>query len=181
MMDNLSENIPATISIDTPTIKYLNPEYNNNVKRKMIQKIAVGHAGNGISIINKLPERRFNIVVSDYIVHSEYYSGHFLVYKGDIIKSIFFRGTNSDPNLIRRGPITEYTIVEPTNMKADITVFDKLFKLLNYSGFACPEFTIVNEKILMFEINARAGGSLITNKKYCGEFFQSIIDLQISD
>lgn len=181
MMDNFPENIPLTISIDFQTFNYLNPEYKNNIERKMIIKNAVGFAGVGISIIKKIPQKRYNKVISDYIEHTEYYSGHFLIYKGDIIKSIFFRGTNDDENLIRCGPITEYEVVEPDKLKADVSVFDKLFKILNYSGFACPEFTIVDNKIVMFEINPRCGGSLISNEKYCKEFFQAVIDLQISD
>lgn len=181
MMEHFPENIPATISIRTQSIDYLNSNDSTKMNRKMIEKDAVNYAGRGISIIKTLKERRINTVVSDYIDHNEYYSGHFLIYKGEILKNIFFRGSTTDPNLIRRGPITTYKVVEPNEMQADISVFEKLFKDLNYSGFACPEFTIVDNKIVMFEINPRPGGSLIANEKYCKEFFQEIINRQISD
>lgn len=179
MMEHFPDNIPTTMSIYTETINYLN--VSSKINHKMIEKDAVNYAGRGISIIQTLKERKINTVVSNYIEHNEYYSGHFLIYKGEILKNIFFKGSNTDPNLIRRGPITSYQVIEPNNMQADISVFGKLFKNLNYSGFACPEFTIVDKKIVMFEINPRPGGSLIANEKYCKEFFQEIIDRQISN
>jgi hypothetical protein len=178
MMEHFPDNIPTTISIYTKTINYLNPNVSSS---KMIEKDAVNYAGRGISIIKALKMRKINTVVSEYINHNEYYSGHFLIYKGEILKNIFFKGSNDDPNLIRKGPITSYQVVESNDMQADMSVFEKLFKDLNYSGFACPEFTIVDKKIVMFEINPRPGGSLIANEKYCKEFFQEIIDRQISD
>jgi len=182
MMDNFPENIPTTISIKTDTINYVNSGYSDNSNRKMIKKDAVGYAGNSVSIVYNLGMRKNNTVVSDYINHTEYYSGHFLIYKGTLLKQIFFKGQNKDnPNLIRKGPITEYEVVEADKMKADVTFFEKLFKMIDYSGFACPEFTIVDGKVLLFEINPRPGGSLIANQKYCGEFFQTIIDMQLDD
>lgn len=179
MMQYFPDNIPATISIRTQTIDYLDPDYKLGTNRKMIKKRAIGFGGTGVSIIQKLDIRENNFVVSDYINHKEYYSGHFLVHNGEILKQIFFRGHNDNPNLIRRGPITKYDTLTKEQMVENVNVFGEIFKRINYSGFACPEFTIVDGKIKIFEINPRPGGSLISNKYYCNEFFQKIIDMQL--
>lgn len=50
-----------------------------------------------------------------------------------------------------------------------------IFDNLKYSGFACIDFTIKNENIIIFEINPRPGGSLIYNKKYFDKFIDTII------
>ncbi len=182
MMEYFPDNIPTTISIWTNTIDYINPNYILGENRKMIKKTAIGFGGANVTIIQKLEKRENNFVISDYINHTEYYSGHFLIYKGDILKQIFFRGYNkNNPNLIRKGPITVYDILTKDNMVENVNVFGEIFKKINYSGFACPEFTIVDGKIKIFEINPRPGGSLLSNKHHCDDFFQKIIDMQIFD
>jgi hypothetical protein len=187
MMTHFPENIPKVISIKTNRINYIDPEYKNDIdkgylNRKMIKKNALGYAGNGTSIIYSLEERKNNCVVSDYIEHNDFYSGHFLILKGEIIKSIFFKSsTGNNPNYIQRGRVTKYEILEADKIDGDLTTFDKIFKRFNYSGFACPDFIIVDKKVIIFEINPRPGGSFIANGFYRDLFFQTIIDMQISD
>jgi hypothetical protein len=185
MMEFSPNNIPKTISIKNNTIDYIDPEYKNsmNTCRKMIRKEATGFAGYGTYIIyNFVQNRKNDVVISDYIEHNDFYTGHYLVLKGEVIKSIFFKSsTDNDPNYIQRGLIMKYTILEAEQIEGDLTIFDKIFKELKYSGFACPNFIIVDKKIIIFEINPRPGGSLIHNEYYCNDFFQKIIDMQISE
>lgn len=62
------------------------------------------------------------------------------------------------------------------NMQND-NIFNKIFKKLDYSGFACANFIINSNKILIFEINPRIGGSLIHNKEYFMKFLNKLYNL----
>ena len=57
----------------------------------------------------------------------------------------------------------------------DVEIFKDIFKMLNYSGFACVDFTIVNEIPYIFEINPRPGGSLIRNETYFNRFITKLM------
>ena len=60
---------------------------------------------------------------------------------------------------------------------SDDIIFSCIFNDLNYSGFACADFTIHNNKIIIFEINPRPGGSLIHNEKYLNIFLDKLYTL----
>lgn len=189
MMENFPGNIPRTISIKTDCIDYVDcTNCTENSKKSMIRKNAIGASGFKTIILQKLSDcdRITDTVVSEYIPHKEYYVGHFLFYKGIFIKQIYFRSTitpmqSKETNFIKRGPVKLYNVIEADEMPCDLSIFEDIFKKLDYSGFACSDFIIVDGNVIIFEINPRPGGSLIANKKYCHEFFQAIIDMRIDE
>ena len=182
MMDKFPKNIPQTIFIKKNV--EINYSKYDQKQQKMIKKNVIGYAGYGISIINNLEEaiKQDNIVVSEYIEHETFYSGHFLINKGIIIEQIYFESsTNGDKSFIQKSSIKNYKIitVDELGEKSDIKIFDEIFKDLNYSGFACPNFIIVNKNIIIFEINPRVGGSLMNNTQYFKQFFDRIVNDQL--
>lgn len=183
MMENFPNNIPRTISIKTNTIDYID----SNFKKSMIKKNAIGAAGYQTTILEKLSDgdRTMDTVISEYITHREYYVGHFIFHKGVFIKQIYFGTTvhplSKESKYIKRGSIKHYNVFEAAQMPCDLTIFGEIFKKLDYSGFACSDFVIVDRDVIIFEINPRPGGSLINNKKYCHEFFQAIVSMNISE
>ena len=183
MIENYPMNIPRTISILTNNIDY----FDTFKPIKMIKKGAIGCAGNSVTVIHELDKskRENNFVVSEYINHTESYTGHFLIHKGVVLKHIIFRGNNPEINdYIKRGPFKNYDVIDLDQLietGIDVSIFENIFKQLNYSGFACPEFVVVDNVIKIFEINPRPGGSLIANKQYCKEFFNTIIETAIID
>lgn len=183
MMEKYPINIPRTISILTDQIDY----YDTRIAQKMIKKGAIGCAGNCVTIIHELEKnmREKDFVISEYVDHTESYSAHFLVHQGVILKHIIFRGINPQKNdYIKRGPVKKYDVTNLDQLiekGMDVGIFENIFRQLNYSGFACPEFIIVDNIIKIFEINPRPGGSLIANKQYCKEFFDVITEKGIVD
>lgn len=162
MMANFKENIPETYYYSFN--EYSFEEY-SDFSQKMILKPAIGYAGNGIKIITVI-EKLPSVVISKYISHEIYYSGHFLVNKGQIIKKLYFQAETKDPNFIARGGIRGYTVVEVLNDD----IFENIFISLEYSGFVCVDFTIKNTNIIIFEINPRLGGSLVHSEIFLPQF-----------
>ncbi len=150
-----------------------------------------GFAGANIQIINNIDYNNLpkNSIITKYIEHAGlfqsdfvykiahvlddiYYTGHFLILNGKIIDKVYFYNTNDDKNLIKKGKIIDYNITEELS---NDSIFYMIFNNLKYSGFACIDFTIKNDNIIIFEINPRPGGSLIYNKKYFDKFIDTII------
>jgi predicted ATP-grasp superfamily ATP-dependent carboligase len=144
---------------------------------KMIMKPNVNFAGKGIKIFNN-KNQMYNEVKKDHIIqkfipHTNCFVGHFLVLNGMIHKKIYF--SSKTRNNILKGRITNYDII--TNILIDDDIFNKIFNNLNYSGFACADFIIINNTIIIFEINPRPGGSLIHNEKYFNIFVDKLLEI----
>lgn len=171
------KNTPALIYYRRGTSSYLNPRYYYKKNRKMIVKPNVGCAGYRISIIHSLknidPNLSNDLVVTEYIDHTKFYSGHFLVKSGQIYNHVYFC-TDIKLGTLVKGRIENYISLKKLET-SDETIFEKIFKKLNYSGIACANFTIVNGVIKIFEINPRIGGSLVNNALYLKEFVETII------
>ena len=143
------------------------------VTDNMIKKPNKGHSSIGIERISTLNLSELkNHIVQNYIQNETYYSGHFLVLNGIVIKKVYFYSSYKYPNGIKKGKIVSYKTTEKLDI--DDSVLHNIFKDLNYSGFACPEFIIHENKIIIFEINPRPGGSLVCNKIYLNLFMDSL-------
>lgn len=141
-------------------------------KTKFIRKPDISFGGNQISILKHLPRTiQHNCIISRYIPHKEYYVGHYLVIGGKIAMKTYF--CTKKAKKIQKGPIGDYTEVTLNHDE----IFDHIFSLLKYEGFACSDFTIINGKIKIFEINPRIGGSLIRNR----DVMQRFLDFLIND
>lgn len=147
---------------------FLSPE---SPDTKLIQKPNLGSGGNGITIVDKIDMPLKGYIISEYIEHTKYYAGHFLVQNGKIYDKTFFCSSYSYPNGIKKGRIIEYTSSD--SLPVDDSIFSNIFEKLSYSGFADSDFTIVEDRIVIFEINPRPGGSLIHNKVYLSRFIDT--------
>ena len=167
MMNNFINTIPKVYYYNYEEIEYINFDDNN----KKIIKPNCDNGGQNIEIIfdNKIKK---NNVISKYIQHNRFYTGHLLIKNGIIIHKIYFFSYTTDENYIQRGAIQFYQI--KYNINDDI--FNKIFEKINYNGFACIDFIIENDNIIIFEINPRIGGSLINNIPIFSIFLDKIID-----
>jgi predicted ATP-grasp superfamily ATP-dependent carboligase len=173
MLINYKNNYAETYYYNYNNIVYINKQSEN--ENKFIIKPNKGCSGNDIKIINKIDYNNLpkNSIINKYIEHDIYYVGHFLILNGKVIDKVYFYNTNDDKNLIKKGKIIDYKVTE--KLLLDDSIFNLIFDNLKYSGFACIDFTIKNDNIIIFEINPRPGGSLIYNKKYFDKFIDTII------
>lgn len=176
MMKEFSDNIPKIYYINTDTIFYVDDEIGRKNK-KMIKKPSKGSAGANIKIVYSINKMEKDVVITDYIQHNEFFVGHFFVLNGKIMKNVYFksRKINNDSNFILKINICSFGVAEMTEqLRYDTSIFDRIFDKLNYTGFACSDFVIICNKIIIFEINPRPGGSLFYNKKYLCDFFDYV-------
>jgi len=105
----------------------------------------------------------YDFIVQEYINDSTEYSGHMFIKNGIIVHAIYYKTVNENKFYIQHGRMREYTrVTKVIDFSQD--VFGDIFKLLNYTGFACVDFKIINNNVKIFEINPRFGGTLIHNK-----------------
>jgi carbamoylphosphate synthase large subunit len=189
MIKYFPDNIPRTYYYNFDNESYNN--YNIPVSKKYIVKPNKSYAGIGIKIIkhsepnefrikyimnNKLVSKNINNikdhVIQEYIDHVEYYTGHFIVLNGVIHDKIYFCSNDKNVDEIKKGQCTNYQIIE--KLKIDDSIFDKIYIDLSFSGFTSIDFIINNNKIIIFEINPRLGGSLIHDEKYFNIFLEKL-------
>lgn len=106
-------------------------------------------------------------IIEQYIPGETEYSAHFSVKDGKIAYSVYFMAKYSVME-IKRGDIRNYEA-----QHRDDSPFNRIFEALNYTGFACANFKILDDTVKIFEINPRLGGSILGNKKYLFELKQA--------
>jgi predicted ATP-grasp superfamily ATP-dependent carboligase len=186
MLEKFSDNIPITYYYNFDNETFYN--YNFTQTEKYIVKPNKNCGGVGIDILfyqkNNTPKNQIllkmkltmkNQIVQKYINHTEYYCGHFLVLNGIIIEKIYFFSNHKYNNGIKKGRIISYEVMQ--NLNIDDSIFNKIFYDLNYSGFTNSDFIIDNNKLIIFEINPRPGGSIVHNKKYLNIFLDKLNEI----
>ena len=168
MMQYFNEYIPRTVYFNVNDKEIYD---SNLILPKMIKKPTIGCASQNTKIISEIDKIK-NIVVSEYIIHDVIFAGHFLFINNVLMDKIYFYKDIKE-NSIYKGRITQYKVCD--KLSCDDNIFIEIFKKINYSGFACIDFTISNNKIYIFEINPRIGGSLILNIKYLNKFLYSLV------
>ena len=120
-----------------------------------------------------------NVILQEYI-NSEYlYVAHILCNNGVIVMSKIYYKQNPEKYYISKGSIIDYNTRDINCDEYDI--FSKILKLNNYHGVCCIDYTIdSNNKIKIFEINPRFGGSLIENEKDLNLFILTMIEHNIT-
>lgn len=177
MMENFKDYIPLTIYYNVNNKLIYNSKITSPI---MILKSTMGAGGMNVKIIKdsdfpkNIEECKIikNFVVSEYIKHSILYVAHFLIIKGILIDKIYFY-LEIKSDTIYQGRVKNYKVCE--QLPYNDNIFTKIFNKLNYSGFACIDFTILNNKIYIFEINPRIGGSLVFNIIYFHRFFFKLV------
>lgn len=141
-----------------------------------ILKTSIGCGGGGIKIINsctdilKIPYK--NYFIQELIADNIEYGGHFYVCNGIIKCSVFYMEMYNNKTFIKIGKMNKYNRVEN---KEWLNLFSMIFSKLNYSGFACANFKVVNDIVKIFEINPRLGGTLIHDKGDLANFIKCCI------
>ncbi len=166
MMNNFPSFIPRCCYYN-----YSNKTYKSDMAKKMILKPNISDSGIGIKIINSF-EHLQNSVISEYLDHTEYITGHFLTKNGVILHKTYFVAQNNQINFVKKGKITNYKIFE--KLAIDDSIFNKIFEKLNFSGISCSDFIIKNNSIIIFEINPRIGGSLVHDNTIFNTFLTKI-------
>jgi glutathione synthase/RimK-type ligase-like ATP-grasp enzyme len=159
MNKNFSDNIPKTYNINNillPAI--IKPILTNSGKgcKLILTQKNIQNLNNNLSIKNKLNNNEY--IIQEYIDDVDLYSGHFLIING-IIKFDKYYIEQFKGNFISKGKMNNYKkcIID----KSHRYVFEELFNKLKYNGFACADFKIKNNKLKIFEINPRLGGTII--------------------
>jgi len=187
MLTHFPESIPLTYYYNFDNEYFINISMNNDINNnntsttnslhdKMIIKPNEDMGGTGVQIINTFDSNiKSNYIIQQYIEHVEYYAGHFLVFNGVIYNKVFFMSSEKNRDGITCGAITNYKII--TDLSVDDTIFRTIFTNLNYSGICCADFTIKKDKIIIFEINPRPGGSLLLNETYFNRFVDTLLQV----
>jgi hypothetical protein len=172
MMNNFNKNIPLTYYFNYKNKTYINENFINSDKK--IKKANNSAGGKRIEIIYNIDLNMKDIIISKYHEHSIFYVGHYLVKNGKIIEQMYLSQNNNDPNYIHKGAVKKYTILED-NGYSEFNIFNKIFEKINYTGFACSDFIMENNNVLVFEINPRMGGSMRKDKKILNKFWNAIV------
>jgi glutathione synthase/RimK-type ligase-like ATP-grasp enzyme len=156
--NNLSEYIPKTYFIKTNSI-----DYKQEITFPCIYKPCIGSLGSNIRIIKNCSDLNFdlgnNYIIQEYVKNSNEYVGNFIVNNGKIIYSIILKETFTDDLYYKNYSAKNYSIIDIT---ANITeTFNTIFTRLNYTGMACADYKIINDKVIVFEINPRLGATII--------------------
>lgn len=170
MENNLEKYLPKTYYIYLDKIKYV---YNENIDFPSIQKSNTGFGGSDIYIINNINEIRNmdNYILQKYIKDKNEYTAHIVSINGNIIFYKCFKEIHQKDYYIQCGPMNNFEIVE-----FDINLFKPIFEKLKYNGACCVNFKYIDNKIYIFEINPRFGGTLINYYVFI-EFFDNLLNI----
>lgn len=117
--------------------------------------------------------------VQEYIYDDNQYeyAAHMFIVKGNIKWAVCYKLIHPSKLFIQRGKMDEYDKIN----NFDFNIFEKIFKVVNYTGFVCIDFKMINNNIKIFEINPRLGGTLVNNIndfslmiKYVSEYYSQI-------
>ena len=173
MRNNFSDFIPRTY---TPT----------NVNFPVIFKHAKTSSGIGSSVCHNKAELDKSIknskkayIIQEYILDRTEYAGNMLVKNGNILYSIYYTKTYDQDFHILRGSMHNqkgtYQRISSNLMSShEKETFSKILVKLNFTGFLCFDFKIKNNKVKIFEINPRLGGTLIRNTDHLNEMINAI-------
>ena len=164
MLQKFPIHIPKTYYYHFDNETFLNMDPIVPGRNKMILKPNEDMGGNDIRVI---------YIIQEYIDHDEYFVGHFLVFHGKIHTRVYFKSSEINKNGIKCGAIQNYTDLH--TLPIDDSIFSAIFTDLSYSGIADIDFIIAYNKIIIFEINPRPGGSLLTDDKYFNLFTEELL------
>lgn len=152
------------------------------IKYPVIAKPSIGLSGKDVVLIThendlKLYSKRVsNPIFQKYIISSYLYTLHILAKDGEIKKDITYKLKLQTKGQIYCGRVRDYEKILNNKIK-DFHVFEQIIKQLNYSGFACFNFTYEEETncLKIFEMNPRIGGSLVNDVNDFELFIECII------
>jgi glutathione synthase/RimK-type ligase-like ATP-grasp enzyme len=115
---------------------------------------------------------RKDCIVQAYITAPLEYSGNFSVYKGKVIEAVYHEEEIRKPHYIATGSKATYKTVSLSGTE----IFETIFRLLDYTGFACADFRIAEDGLIkIFEINPRLGGTLAKDTLRLDQMIQEVV------
>lgn len=158
------DNFPNMI----PTVYYLNQIEISKIKFPVISKPIYSTNGIGMKIYYDANNFEFcndKKIVQKFIKYSHEYSGFFLCEEGKILNWKILKHKFFKYNIKQNNFPQNCTYVE----NFQIGIFEPIIKKLNYSGGMCIDFKYNEKKnkIYIFEINPRFGGSAFSNNFIC--------------
>lgn len=170
--------------------EYIPTHYTSkNIKYPCIIKPSIGTSGHNVYIIkNKNDINQIKIknvilsnsyVIQEYIESNYFYVCHLLCNNGEIIIGKTYISQKHKSFEILNGVVKNYTSRDVTHEEKH--VFEEILKNVNYCGMCCIDYDYnYCNKIKIFEINPRFGGSLISNNDDLLLFLETIIINKIS-
>ena len=95
-------------------------------------------------------------IIQEYIIGDTEYTGDFICNNGYIIGSMIFKQKYSQNIFIKNSSMDNFEIVE-----LNLDVFKIILEKINYTGICNIDFKLIDNKIYIFEINPRCGGTII--------------------
>ncbi len=142
-----------------------------------IFKTSIGCGGCGIKVINSYEDIPTNLsknyFIQELIIDNIEYGGHFYVHNGIIKCYVFYMEIYNNKSFVKIGKMNKYKKIDNKEWH---DLFGIIFSKLNYSGFACANFKVVNNIVKIFEINPRFGGTLIHDKDDFRQFIKCCIN-----
>lgn len=176
--NNMADVIPIVYKMKNDGITKILTE---NYKFPVIYKYPVAYAGEGSKVCHSIEEidliinsSQNDYIIQEYIINNIEYGGHMFVKDGYIKYSIYYSIKNDDKYYIQYGKMQNY--VRVLNFKKEYElIFENIFKTINFTGFVCINFKIINDSVKIFEINPRFGGTLLSNRKDFAEMMENVI------
>jgi glutathione synthase/RimK-type ligase-like ATP-grasp enzyme len=109
--------------------------------------------------------------IQEFIHDSNEYGAHLYIDCGNIKWGVCYKTIHPSDLFIQKGKMLKYDKVN----NFDFSIFEKIFIKLNYTGFVCIDFKIVDNNIKIFEINPRLGGTIVNNKNDLTELIKFIV------
>ena len=131
----------------------------------VVLKPPYSYLSNGVYIksLREVQDSEFDQnAVQEYIKDKTEYAGYFVSYNGNITHSFAYESTyNKDVFIKHSGGKLDGVPQKKINLSDKLLRdVEKFLKPSYFTGTSCFDFKVINDKIKVFEINPRLGGSL---------------------
>lgn len=108
-------------------------------------------------------------IIQEFIMSDHFYTAHLLFDKGKLVMGLTYTSNKTYPTQILKGAIKRYTTKAITDYEKE--QFEKMMKPSEYCGMCNVDFAYdSHDKIKVFEVNPRVGGSLYSESKHIALF-----------
>lgn len=113
-------------------------------------------------------------VIQEFIESEYFYTAHLLFDKGNLMMGLIYGSNKTDTTQILKGAIKNYTTRAIIDYEKE--QFEKMIKPSEYCGMCNVDFAYdSHNKIKVFEVNPRVGGSLYNGSKNIASFLEIMI------
>jgi len=161
MINNNFENlIPITYKINNEIIQ--------QISYPCIFKLAITFGGKDSTIcknprdLKQCEKNKNDYFIQEFIMGSSERSAHLFIRNGIIKWAKCYELKHHNNFYIHKGRMEKYKKISDF----DFNLFKDIFMRLDYTGFACIDFKIINGNIKIFEINPRLGGTLVHDEDF---------------